>query len=164
MEARSQFAVKLLPSMADIAFLMPIAFLFGRMNGAKTLLSDCDTGWHIRTGEWILANGWVPMKDIFSFSKPGAPWFAWEWLSDVIFAGINGLGGLQLLVMCTVVMLSIIFASLFLLVKRKSNVVIAVLITMLACAGSSIHWLARPHLFTLFFMVLFHAGLERVAE
>jgi hypothetical protein len=164
MKARSQFAVKFLPSLADFAFLMPMAFLFGRMNGAKTLLGDCDTGWHIRTGEWILANGWVPMKDIFSFSKPDAQWFAWEWLSDVAFAKINALGGLQLLVMCAILMLSITFAALFLLVKRKSNAVIAVLITMLACAGSSIHWLARPHLFTLLFLVLFYAGLERVAE
>ena len=47
----SQFAIKWLPSMADFAFLMPIVFLFGRMEGVKTLLSDCDTGWHIRTGE-----------------------------------------------------------------------------------------------------------------
>src|SRR5436190_11635936 len=122
----SQFAVKLLPSLADFAFLMPITFLFGRMEGVKTLLSDCDTGWHIRTGEWIIANGWVPMRDIFSFSKPGAPWFAWEWLSDVLFAKLTALGGLQLLVMCTVVLLSVIFSGLFLLVKRKSNAVIAV--------------------------------------
>ena len=114
MELRAQFGVKFLPSLADIAFLMPVAFLFGRMNGAKTLLGDCDTGWHIRTGEWILANGWVPVKDIFSFSKPGAPWFAWEWLSDVLFARINAVGGLQLLVMCSVVLLSITFAGLFL--------------------------------------------------
>ena len=61
MEAqRSQFAVKLLPSLTDFAFLMPIVFLFGRMEGVKTLLGDCDTGWHIRTGEWIVANHAVP--------------------------------------------------------------------------------------------------------
>ena len=55
-DARQSVALKLLPSLADFAFLMPIAFLFGRMDGIKTLLSDCDTGWHIRTGEWIVAN------------------------------------------------------------------------------------------------------------
>src|SRR5260370_38640893 len=95
MESRSQFAVKFRPLLADFAFLMPIAYVFGRMDGVKTLLSDCDTGWHIRTGEWIIANGWVPVRDIFSFSKPGAPWYAWEWLSDVLFAKLNALGGLQ---------------------------------------------------------------------
>src|SRR4051812_26824557 len=120
MQARSHFATKLLPSLADFAFLMPLGFLFGRMNGAKSLLGDCDTGWHIRTGEWIIANGWVPMRDIFSYSKPGAPWFAWEWLSDVLMARINALGGLQLLVMCTVVLLSVIFTTLYFVVRRKS--------------------------------------------
>jgi hypothetical protein len=164
MQTRSQFAVKLLPSLADFAFLMPIAFLFGRMDGVKTLLSDCDTGWHIRTGEWIIANGWVPMRDIFSFSKPGAPWYAWEWLSDVLFAKLNALGGLQAVVMFTILMLSVTFAALFLLVRRKSNPIVAIAVTMLAAAASSIHWLARPHLFTLLFLVLFYAALEQVQE
>ena len=71
---------------------MPLAFLFGRMNGVKTLLGDCDTGWHIRTGEWILANHQAPMRDMFSFSKPGDPWFAWEWLSDIDLRPAERLG------------------------------------------------------------------------
>ena len=161
---RSQFAIKLLPSLTDFAFLMPVVFLFGRMDGVKTLLGDCDTGWHIRTGEWILAHGWVPMRDIFSFSKPGAPWFAWEWLSDVWFAKLHALGGLQAVVLFSVVMLSLTFTALFLQVRRKANAIIAISVTMLAAAASSIHWLARPHLFTLFFLVLFYAALERVRE
>src|SRR5215468_6029452 len=102
--ARAKFAVRFLPSLTDFAILMPMAFLFGRMNGVKTLLGDCDTGWHIRTGEWILANGWVPMRDIFSFSKAGAPWYAWEWLSDVLFAKITQFGGLQALVVFAILL------------------------------------------------------------
>ncbi len=164
MEARSKFAVKLLPSLADFAFLTPIVFLFGRMDGVKTLLSDCDTGWHIRTGEWIIANGWVPLHDIFSFTKPGAPWFAWEWLSDVLFAKLNGLGGLQALVIFSILMLAVTFGALFLLVRRKSNPIVAIAVTMLAAAASSIHFLARPHLFTLLFLVIFYAALEQVRD
>jgi hypothetical protein len=164
MEARSKYAVKLLPSLADFAFLMPLAFLFARMNGVKTLLSDCDTGWHIRTGEWIIANGWVPVRDVFSFTKPGAPWFAWEWLSDVLFAKLNAFGGLQTVVMFAMLLLCVTFGTLFLLVRRKSNPFVAVAITMLTGAASSIHWLARPHLFTLLFLVLFYAGLEQVED
>ena len=49
--------VRVLPSLTDLAFLMPIVFLFTRLEGAKTMLGDGDTGWHIRTGQWILANG-----------------------------------------------------------------------------------------------------------
>jgi hypothetical protein len=161
---RSQFAIKLLPSLTDFAFLMPIAFLFGRMDGVKTLLGDCDTGWHIRTGEWILAHGWVPARDIFSFSKPGAPWFAWEWLSDVVFAKLNALGGLQAVVLFSIVLLCLTFTALFLQLRRKANPIVAISVTLLAVAASSIHWLARPHLFTLLFLVLFYAALERVRE
>src|ERR1019366_1452564 len=164
MEARSQVAVKFLPSLADFAFLMPILYLFGHMEGATTMLGDCDTGWHIRTGEWIIAHGWVPFYDVFSFTKPGAPWFAWEWLSDVLFAKLNALGGLQVVVLFSILLVSTIFAALFLLVRRKSNPFVAFVVTMVAAASSSVHWMARPHLFTLLFLVIFYAALELVRE
>ncbi len=161
---RAPFIFKLWPSFADLAFLMPMVFLFGRMDGARTLLSDGDTGWHIRTGEWIVAHRAVPMRDIFSFSKPGDPWYAWEWLSDVVFAWLNGHGGLRGVVLFSVLLLALTFTLLFRLVRGKSNVIVAILITVVAADASSLHWLARPHLFTLLFLVLFYAALERVRE
>ena len=159
---RSQFVLKALPSLADLAFLMPIVFLFGRMDGVKTLLGDCDTGWHIRTGEWIIANGWIPSRDMFSFTKPGGQWFAWEWLWDVVFAWLNARGGLAAVVLVSIVLISITFAMLFRLVRRSCNPVVAIAVTFVAAAASSIHWLARPHLFTLLFAVVFYGLLERV--
>jgi len=48
-----------------------------RLGGLSFLLADGDTGWHIRTGEWILRNGRVPGTDLFSYTMPTAPWFAW---------------------------------------------------------------------------------------
>ena len=163
MEAqRSQFAVKLLPSLADFAFLMPIVFLFGRMEGVKTLLSDCDTGWHIRTGEWIVANHVVPSRDIFSFSRAGDPWYAWEWLSDVLFAWLNSRGGLAAVALFSIVLIALTFMLLFRLARRKSSAIVALLVTMVAAAASSVHWLARPHLFTLLFVAVFYGALERV--
>jgi Flp pilus assembly pilin Flp len=164
MEARSKIVVKFLPSLADFAFLMPLGYLFARMDGAKTLLGDCDTGWHIRTGEWIIAHGWVPSSDVFSFTKPGAPWFAWEWLSDVLLAKLNAFGGLMAVVLFGALLLAITFTALFMLVRRKSNPIVALAVTMIAAAASSIHWLARPHLFTLLFVVVFYAALEQVRE
>src|SRR5271157_5379659 len=165
MEAqRSQFAVKLLPSLADFAFLMPIVFLFVRMDGATTLLSDCDTGWHIRTGEWIVANHGVPARDIFSYSRAGDAWYAWEWLSDVLLAWLNSRGGLAAVVLLSILLIATVFTLLFRLARRKSNAIVALAVTMVAAAASSVHWLARPHLFTLLFVVLFYGALERVRE
>ena len=136
------------------------------MDGAESLLGDCDTGWHIRTGEWILAHHGVPTHDLFSFSKPGAPWFAWEWLSDVLLAWLNGLrrtggggpgrraaAGASRSLCCSGWRAARPIRSLRLRGHRS-----------VAAAASSVHWLARPHLFTLLFAVLFYAVLERVRE
>ena len=161
---KSQFGLKLLPSFADFAFLMPIVFLFGRMDGLITLFGDCDTGWHIRTGQWITANGLVPVRDVFSFSKAGQPWFAWEWLSDVGMAWLNAAGGLRAVALFSILLLAVTFTLLYHLVRRKANAVVAIVVTMVAAAASSVHWLARPHLFTLLFLVLFYRTLERVRE
>src|SRR5271157_5341938 len=161
-DRRSQFAVKLLPSLTDFAFLMPIVFLFVRMEGVKTLLADCDTGWHIRTGEWIVAHHGVPARDIFSFSRAGDPWYAWEWLSDVLWAWLNSLGGLGAVVLFSILLIAVTFLLLFRLARRKSNAIVALVVTMVAAAASAVHWLARPHLFTLLFVVLFYGALERV--
>ena len=165
MEAQnSRIAIRLLPSMADFAFLMPILFLFGRMDGMKNLLGDGDTGWHIRTGEWIAANHVVPMRDMFSYSKPEGVWYAWEWASDLLFAWLNMKGGLAAVALAAILIISITFLLLFRLVRRQSNAIVAILVTMCAAASSSIHWLARPHLFTLLFLVLFYGALERVRQ
>ena len=71
--------VSLVPSLSDLAFLMPMLVLFWCTTGVDWFLTDSDTGWHIRTGEWILKHGRIPATDLFSFTKFGQPWFAWEW-------------------------------------------------------------------------------------
>ena len=157
--------LRLLPSLTDAAFLLPVIIIYGRLQGAKLLLGDGDTGWHIRTGEWILANGRVPQHDIFSYTKEGAPWFAWEWLWDVLFARLHQWGGLAAVVLGSLLVLCFASALLYRLVRRHcSNDLLAFVITAMAAAGSSPHWLARPHLFTLLFVVLFLHILERVQE
>src|ERR1700693_4222618 len=101
--------IRFLPSMTDFAFLMPLIFIFAGMHGAKTLLGDGDTGWHVRTGEWILAHGRVPDKDVFSFTRPGQPWFAWEWLWDVGAAWLHqhfGMAAVVLASMCVLALTS----------------------------------------------------------
>jgi hypothetical protein len=153
--------LRLLPSIGDFAWLLPILFLFVRMNGARTLLGDGDTGWHIRTGEWILAHGQVPRQDIFSFTRPDQTWYAWEWLSDVLMGWSHQVGGMQAVVLGAIALICLTFALLYRLVRRKcGSALIAFVLTAVAAAGSSIHWLARPHLFTMLFLVIFYSILE----
>jgi hypothetical protein len=157
--------LRILPSMTDFAFLMPLIFIFTGMHGARTLLGDGDTGWHVRTGEWILSHGRVPEKDLFSFTRTGQTWFAWEWLSDVLLAWLHQHWGMAAVVVLSALVISVTSALLFRLAFRKSgNPLIAMAFTFLAVASSSIHFLARPHLFTLLFAVVFYTILERARE
>ena len=157
--------LRILPSAADIAFLMPLIFIFAKMHGAKTLLADGDTGWHVRTGEWIMSHGRIPDKDLFSFTKPGQTWFAWEWLWDVIFAWLHLHWGMAAVVVASALVIALTSALVFRLGSRKSaNPPIAMALTFLAMASASIHFLARPHLLTLLFMAVFYTILERARE
>ena len=81
----------LFPSMKDILFL---AYLFAPLMGSSSAcLGDSDTGWHIRNGEHILKTMSLPRADYFSYTAYGRPWFAWEWLSDVVMAMIHKYAG-----------------------------------------------------------------------
>jgi len=164
-EERVHPIVRVLPSLTDIIVIVTIVFLFTCMQGTHALLGDGDTGWHIRTGQWILTHHQIPRQDIFSYTVPGKPWFAWEWLWDVTFACIYNRAGLAGVVLVSLVVLSVTMALLFRLTRRRSrNVLVAFVITTVAVTGSSLHWLARPHLFTLLFGVIFYSILERVKD
>jgi len=144
----------LTPGFADLIFAALVSWLFIlSAKGWGLLLSDGDTGWHIRTGEWILANGKVPHQDLFSFSRPGADWFAWEWGADILFASLHSLGGLPLLTFfCGFVLILSSMLSLRWMMWRGSSILVAFPILMLAIGGSTMHYLARPHVFTLLFL------------
>ncbi|HXJ40858.1 MAG TPA: hypothetical protein VNH18_16375 [Bryobacteraceae bacterium] len=168
-EVRPASAVPLvarfLPSLTDIAFLMPLIFLFVKLDGARTLLGDGDTGWHVRAGEWMLANGRVPVTDMFSFSRPGAPWFAWEWLWDIGFAILHRRWGMSAVVAASALVICLSSMLLFRLIRRQcENGLVAIAVTLLATGGCAIHWLARPHLFTLLFLIVTLHITFRAAE
>jgi len=150
--------------MTDAAFVMPLVFLFCGMHGARTLLGDGDTGWHLRTGEWILAHGRVPGRDIFSFTRSGQPWFAWEWLWDVLFGWLHLHAGMAAVVLASSLVLALTFALLFRMARRSSDALVALVLTLVAAAGSAGHWLARPHLFTMLFTVIFYSILDRASR
>jgi hypothetical protein len=153
----------LVPSFSDCFFLAILIWLFlAGATGWKALLMDGDTGWHIRTGEYILDHARIPNQDLFSYSKPGAPWFAWEWLSDILFALLFRAAGLKGVVLFCGVMIAGIFTVLLrYTLWSGANSLIALLTTLLAVGSSTMHFLARPHLFTLLLLPISIWVLER---
>jgi len=91
----------LTPSLADVIFgalLLWLVLFTIHSDGTLGLLLDSNTGYHIRSGDYILQQGRIPSGDIFSFTRPGQHWYAWEWLCAVLFAVLYGATGMKGLV------------------------------------------------------------------
>jgi len=142
----------LVPSLSDMFFLAILAMLCVRGGGVgwSGLLSDADVGWHIRTGEYILDQRRVPHHDLYSFTNPGAVWYAWEWLSDVIGGALHraaGLKGVVLLAALTIALYAVTLVRRML--SRGVHLCVLLPMALLAVGASSVHFFARPHIFTL---------------
>jgi hypothetical protein len=154
----------LLPSFADCFFLVLLGLL-GFSSLRNALLRDADTGWHIRTGEWIWTTRSIPRTDLFSYTRWHAPWCDWEWLYDLLIAGVHHFLGLRGVVWFTAVVLAATFALMFHFVQRRSgNLLLAIGLTLLAAGTAQVHMLARPHVLSWLFAVLWMEILCRYEE
>jgi hypothetical protein len=142
-----------MPSVADLIFVALLTVLVFTPLSVR-LLGDAGIGWHIRTGQQILATHAIPRVDSFSSTMAGKPWFAWEWLYDVVVGQLEASLGLNGVVWFTAVAIATLFACMFrLLIARGTQIWVALALVLLAISASTIHFLARPHvvswLFTL---------------
>ena len=128
------------------------------------LLNDSDTYWHIRAGEWMLAHGQVLRADVFSYTAAGAPWHTQEWLAEVVMAlawRIQGWAGIHLL-----------FASgagvsagvVGFYVRRRVDLVPALLTVVLGLSCVTGSLLARPHMLALPLLAIWTCGLASARE
>lgn len=149
---------RLLPSSATMLFVALTLVLCG--SGSK-LLNDGDTGYHIRTGEFILDRLQIPRHDLFSFHDPPIPWTAHEWLAETVMGLLHRMGGLTAVVLFFVLLLALTYTLLARNCNRLgANPLLATAGAALAAGCSNMHWLARPHLFTLFLLTVWCGILE----
>src|SRR5437879_4136306 len=130
----------LVPSPLDVFFGILLLAAFAHPQGLRSLLSDGDTGWHIRAGELVLSTGHALVADPFSFSRAQQPWFAWEWLADVVFAGIWRWRGLAAVASLAGMTLALAATALLAhILRRGCGLWIGLAATMAAASASSIH-------------------------
>jgi hypothetical protein len=148
------------PSVGDVLFVALLGLLVFT-NLSTRLLGDAGIGWHIRTGQLILSTHSVPHVDPFSSSMHGQPWFAWEWLYDVLAGWLESTAGLNGVVLFTALIIAAVFSWTFrLLVWRGTNVLLALVLVLLAASAAMIHFLARPHVVSWLFTIVWFWILE----
>jgi hypothetical protein len=140
-----------------------LVYLYVIFAGAD-LLNDGDTFWHIATGQWILQHGAVPHVDPFSHTMPGAPWTAHEWLSEVLLATAQNIGGWTGVAALTGLMFSAAIAMLTRAVLKSLEPVYALLFATYAVLMTASHLLARPHILATPLMIIWLIELVRASD
>ncbi|GAB4494038.1 MAG: hypothetical protein Fur0016_30750 [Anaerolineales bacterium] len=144
----------LLPRLRDILFLA--VFIADVLLGPRMLNIDGDLPRHLLMGKIVLQTHTIPTSDIFSYVYKGTPLIPHEWLAGVVFYvtyTLLGLDGVALLA-------ATLLAASFLLVYEEARHVStmrlpALALTAWGAAITSLHWITRPHLFTMLFLALY---------
>jgi hypothetical protein len=115
-------------------------------------VTDPDLWWHLRTGQWILANGTVPTTDAFSSYGAGKPWVAYSWLFEVAaIATYAQLGLFGILLLRVLLCLAVAVAVHRFVLKREPRFVVATALTAAAFIVLCPLLSERPWLFTILF-------------
>ena len=125
---------------------------------------DPDLWWHIKYGQGILATHHWPTTEQFSFTVPGQPWLAYEWLGDVLLAAVYQLGGLRGLGALLIILGSLFALALYYLTTiRCGNPKAGFLAT--AVLLNLANWFTlRPQMLGYLFLILTLIVLERFRQ
>lgn len=142
-------------------YLITAIFLGAVFLLALHSIADYDTGYHLATGQYIVTHKAVPLYDIFSYTASGARWIAHYWLADVIFYLVYQLTGYWGLIVFVALMAALTYY--FILktawLKKGKSLLPLVLLMVLAYLSMGL-WVARPQIFSYFFVVLLIYLLE----
>lgn len=125
------------------------------------VLNDGDTWWHVRAGQLMIATRTVLRADPFSATFRGAPWFAHEWLSEVMLGGAFNLGGWSGVVILTAAATGLTAWLLARDLGRWLSGLPWVTLTAFGLLLWSGSLLARPHILALPILELWAAELVR---
>jgi hypothetical protein len=105
---------------------------------------DTDTFWHLRAGQWTVAQGAILTHDPFSFTRLDTPWINHSWLAQVILYWLWAAFGYAGLNLFTAALVTLAFALVYRLCE--GNAYLKAFVLVLAAAASSVYWSARPQL------------------
>ncbi len=153
----------LLPRFQDVFFIGIL--MAGAFNGNKLFNLDGDLGRHITIGNYILANKTIPTRDLFSHTMSGQSLVPHEWLAQILFSAANSLLGLNGVVILTITIIAVTFTLTYREISARNTFrLVALFAGLWAAMASSLHWLARPHIFTFLFLAIWSYQLEHIAE
>lgn len=147
------------------ALLFIILFLSALSLAPRMLNIDGDLPRHLLLGKHVLETGDPPMQEIFSYVYENRPYTPHEWLADVIYYLGYSLLGLNGVVLLAGVLIAAAFTLLYgEAISQDAGRISTFLLMILGALVTSIHWVIRPHLFTMLFLAVWLILTERIAR
>ncbi len=148
-----------LPRLRDMLFI--VIFVGALMLGPRMI--NGDLGRHLTLGKYMVTTLNIPVRDLFSFTRPNQPRPPYEWLAQVIFYIVYRILNLDGVVLLTALILAMAFLVVYIDSVRRSGLpIIALFLTVWATASSSLDWLTRPHVFSFLFFAIWILWLEKI--
>jgi len=120
-----------------------------------------DYWWHLRTGQLIVETGEVPVRDVFTYTTPGAPWIDINWLFQLGLYALHAAGGHAAVIVAQLVLVGITLALLAPIGWRRERtwLSVAALTLMLLVVANRLE--PRPELVTLVLLACVLRLLDR---
>ncbi|MEX2129001.1 MAG: hypothetical protein WD871_12285 [Xanthobacteraceae bacterium] len=128
------------------------------------LLNDPDSYWHLAVARWIIDHRAFPTVDPFSHTMAGAHWIAFEWLSEMIYAGAYAAAGWPGVVVLAAAAIALAFGLLLRFLVQRLDLLPALILGLVALVLAAPHMLARPHVLVLPLMLAWIAALVRAVD
>jgi hypothetical protein len=126
---------------------------------------DPDVWWHIKVGQAILATHHWPTADTYSFTAPGTPWMAYEWVGDALLAAVQQAWGLRGLMALDLTLGAAVLLALYALASLRSRNSKAAFVTcLLLLLLTAVSFSLRPQMLGYLFLVLTLIILERFRQ
>ena len=140
--------------------LLVIMLFLGIFGYNFAVPTDIDFWWHLKTGELIATTGVIPASDPFSYTSPGRPWVAHEWLWEFAVYWVNRWGGYALAGLLSAAIVALAYVILYrLLLRLGTNEFVASALVLwgavLGLPGAGV----RPRVFTLLLLAFFVSRL-----
>lgn len=127
----------------------------------RMINADGDMLRHIRHGEQMLETGRLIHADPFSYTRGGDPFVGFEYGSQLVYALVHRMAGLAGVAIFAGLLIATAYALLArFMLSRGVDPLLTYVTGIAAAVLGSVHWSARPHLFTLVGVMLVLHFLE----
>jgi len=128
----------------------------------KFAVTDFDTWWHLKVGDWIVENSALPHIGILSRTAADRPWVAYSWGYEVLLSrayawfGLIGIG-----VVGTVLTVGVVFSTYWMLRRLSGRFWLACALAGISCSAFLFTVAPRPVFFS---YILFCVTLTLLLE